>query len=170
MMSLVRALPTYDETTALPGTPPTEVSPAVVDANGHMNVRHYLATLDDAEWVLLEQVGLDAAGSTGGNVFALEQHLTYRREVTAGQQVSVHLRILGRDHRMVHLVSYLVVHDAQEVAASLESLDAYVDHTTRRMSPFPVEVAAGLDRWIADHRALPWTPELSGALALPEPR
>lgn len=166
MMSTVRPLPTYAEASALPSAPAIRVGPETADANGHLNVRHYLATFDDAEWLLFAELGLDESGSSGGNVFALEQLLSYRREVLVGQEVSVHLRVVGHDARMLHVVSYLLNHDTREVAASIEGLEAYVDHTSRRMAPFPDDVAAALDRWAREHAALPWSPVLSGAIAL----
>lgn len=166
MMCTVRALPTYDEAAALPGVPRRPVPAAYGDSNGHMNVRHYLGTFDDAEWELFGPHGLDTEASHGGGLFALEQYLTYRREVLVGAEVSVHLRVVGRDERMLHLVSYLLDHDEGRVAASMEALEAYVDHGTRRLAPFPAPAAAELDRLAAEHRALPWRPDLSGAMAL----
>lgn len=166
MMWSVRALPSYEEALALPSGPRVRVPAEQTDTNGHLNVRHYLGTFDDAEWTLFEDLGLAADGRGGGNVFALEQYLTYRREVLAGAEVSVHVRVVARDERMLHLVTYLVDHGEQHVAASLEGLEAYVDHASRRMAPFPGPVGAALDRWAGEHALLPWTPELSGAMGL----
>lgn len=166
MMRPVRALPSYDEALGLPAGPRRVVPAEHADGNGHLNVRHYLGAFDDAEWELWEGLGLPADGSTGGNVFALEQYLTYRREVLVGAEVSVHVRVVGRDARMLHVVSYLLDHDQRHVAASLEALEAYVDHTTRRMAPLPDEVGTALDGWAAEHAVLPWAPELSGAMGL----
>lgn len=160
----MRPLPSYADVLALPGAPRVRVPSAMADANGHLNVRHYLASFDDAEWVLFTDLGLDEHASSGGNVFALEQLLSYRREVLVGQQISVHLRLVGRGVRMLHLVSYLLNHDTDEVAASMEALEAYVDHATRRLAPFPEAVARALDRRLASHDALPWRPVLSGAI------
>ena len=84
-------------------------------------------------------------------MFALEQFLTYRREVLVGDEVAVHLRLLDREPRMLHLVSYLVNHTRGEVAASMESLEAYVDYGTRRMSPVPRAPRAAARR--ADRRS-----------------
>ncbi|GAB3991112.1 thioesterase family protein [Nocardioides marmoraquaticus] len=162
----MRALPSYEEALALPSGPRLRVPAERVDTNGHLNVRHYLGTFDDAEWTLFEDLGLAADGAGGGNVFALEQYLTYRREVLVGAEVSVHLRVVGRDERMLHLVTYLLDHGERRVAASLEGLEAYVDHGTRRMAAFPDDVAAALNRWASEHAALAWSPELSGAMGL----
>ena len=139
------------------------------DGNGHLNVRHYLGILDDAEWVLFDafDAGNQASEAGIGGMFALEQFLTYRREVLVGDEVAVHIRLLAREPRMLHLVSYLVNHTRSEVAASMESLEAYVDYGTRRMSPFPDAAGMRLDELIAQSTTLPWQPELTGAIALP---
>ncbi len=165
----MRALPTYDEATGLPAAPSRRVPEEYGDGNGHLNVRHYLGILDDAEWIVFDEFGAgnEASEAGIGGMFALEQFLTYRREVLVGDEVAVHLRLLAREPRMLHLVSYLVNRTRGEVAASMESLEAYVDYGTRRMSPFPEAAGLRLDELIAQNAALPWQPELTGAIALP---
>ena len=158
--------PTYDEVGALPCGDRMVVPPEYGDENGHLNVRHYLGILDDAEWVVFEQVGLgsDLAQRGIGGVFALEQHLTYRREVAVGDEVSVGVRLLGRTGRMIHLMSYLANHTHGEVSAAMEALNCYVDLGTRRLTTIPQEQADGLDRVIAEAAAQPWQPMLSGTI------
>lgn len=172
MMGAVRALPDFAEVTQLVAAPRRRVPEELADGNGHMNVRHYLAILDDAEWTTFDafDAGSAAAEAGTGGMFALEQLLTYRHEVLVGAEVQVHLRLLEHDGRMLHLVSYLVDHTHDRVAASMESLEAYVDHSTRRIAPFPDRAVRELDRIVAAHAALDWRPELSGAIALPPRR
>lgn len=164
----MRALPSYDEVLALPSGPRGPVPAAYADSNGHVNVRHHLALYDDAEWAVYEPVDLGESHAEAGlgGVFALEQHLTYRREVLVGEEVSVHLRLLDRTDRLLHLVSYLANHTRAEVAGSMEALEGYVDLRTRRLAVVPERAAAALDAMIAEARALPWQPQLSGSLSL----
>lgn len=164
----MRALPSYDEATALRAAPPVVVPEEYADANGHLNVRHHLALYDDAEWSLFDEFGAGsrAAEEGVGGMFALEQHLTYRREVVVGDEVAVQVRMLARDERSLHLVSYLVNLTRGEVAGSMEALEGYVSYATRRLTPWPATSADVLDGWIARDRALPWRPELSGSLAV----
>ena len=165
----MRALPTYDEATGLPAAPSRRVPEEYGDGNGHLNVRHYLGILDDAEWIVFDEFGAgnEASEAGIGGMFALEQFLTYRREVLVGDEVAVYLRLLAREPRMLHLVSYLVNQTRGEVAASMESLEAYVDYGTRRMAPFPEARVQRLDELITQNETLPWQPELTGAIALP---
>ena len=164
----VRPLPTYDEARALPSAPRLRVPAEHGDGNGHLNVRHYLGTFDDAEWVLFDEFGAGTAASAAGlgGMFALEQLLTYRREVLVGDEVAVHLRLHDRSAKLLHLFSYLVNHTRQEVAAGMEALEGYVDYGTRRLSPFPEPASTRLDALVTANRALPWAPEPSGAMGI----
>jgi acyl-CoA thioester hydrolase len=164
----MRLLPSYDQVLGLPSGPRAPVPEAYADSNGHLNVRHHLALYDDAEWAIYEPVDLGEAHALAGlgGVFALEQHVTYRREVLVGEDVAVHVRLLARAERLLHLVSYLVNHSRREVAGSLEALEGYVDLHTRRLAPIPAPAAAALDTMVADAEALGWRPELSGSMTL----
>lgn len=159
--------PSYDEVLGLPCGDRVVVPPESGDDNGHLNVRHYLGLFDDAEWVVYERLdlGADLARRGVGGIFALEQHLTYRREVEVGDEVSVGIRLVGRSARMIHLVSHLLNHTRREVAARMEALEGYVDLGTRRLAPIPEVQSTALDRLLAEAAALPWQPELSGTMA-----
>ena len=50
------------------------------------------------------------------------------------------------------------------VAATGEFLAAHIDMATRRTADFAPQVAANLDRMLAEHAALDWQPSLSGAI------
>lgn len=166
-VSRARPLPTYAEVLVLPAAPTRIVPAEFGDGNGHLNVRHYLGIFDDAEWALFDAFGAgnDASSAGTGGMFALEQHLTYRREVLVGEEVAVHLRMLDRSDKLVHFVSYLVNHTRREVAASMEALEAYVAYQSRRTSPFSTDAQQVLDGWIADQAAQP-APALSGSISL----
>jgi acyl-CoA thioester hydrolase len=162
----MRELPTYDEIQALPCGAPRIVTDDLADENGHLNVRHYLALYDDAEWVVFGGLGLGdehAAAGLGG-MFALEQHLVYRREVRVGETVTVRLRAVARTPRMLHLVSYLANDTRREVAGSMEAVDAYVEFATRRLGAFPDAGALALDELLIRAESLPWRPQLSGSM------
>jgi len=92
--------------------------------------------------------------------------LSRSRGTMAAAGFSTVPRLLGRTARLLHLVSYLVNHSRGEVAGSMEALEGYVDHGTRRLAPFPDAAAAKLDTLVARDAALPWSPELSGSIRL----
>ncbi len=166
-VSSPRPLPSYDEVLALPAAPTRVVPADFGDGNGHLNVRHYLGIFDDAEWALFDEIGAgnEASAAGTGGMFALEQFLTYRREVLVGDEVAVHLRLLARSEKLIHFVSYLVNHTRREVAASMEALEAYVAYATRRVSPFSPDAQEVLDSWIRQQVELE-PPALTGAISL----
>ena len=141
----MRALPTYDQARMLPQALARTVTEANADANGHMNVRHYVGIFDDAEWAYYDGMGMGyAAAQEGtGGIFMLEQHLTYRREVLVGEETSVDLPGIGSS--------------TAEVA------------TQAAAGRVPDRIVA-LDELIAEAAALDSVPELSGALTLAKSR
>src|SRR5215469_1389399 len=62
------------------------VYPWHLDHMGHMDVRHYIAAFDQASWVLLALLGLDAAyfKRHRRGMAALEQSIQYKSELQAG--------------------------------------------------------------------------------------
>jgi acyl-CoA thioester hydrolase len=166
-VSRAHPLPSYDEVLGLPAPPARTVPAEFGDGNGHLNVRHYLGIFDDAEWALFDAFGAghEASSAGVGGMFALEQHLTYRREVLVGDEVAVHVRMLARSDKLVHFVSYLLNRTRTEVAASMEALEAYVAYDSRRASPFSAQALGVLDGWIAQQARLP-APALSGSISL----
>lgn len=167
-MPRMRTLPTYDDAVLLPGGSRLAVPADYGDLNGHLNVRNYVAIYDDAEWEIFGGMGIgavEAAAGIGG-VFALEQCLTYRREVLVGEEVSSHVRVITRRGALLHAVSYLLNHTRGEVAGSMEALEGWVSFESRRLTPFPDRAAEALDALAAEAAALPWQPQLSGSIRL----
>src|SRR5579885_2690592 len=68
------------------------VYPWHLDAMDHMNVRHYAGAFDQASWVLLASIGLDAAyfRDTSSGMAALEQTIQYKVELRAGDVFEIH--------------------------------------------------------------------------------
>ncbi len=162
-------LPSYADVVALPGSRRRQVPAEFGDANGHMNVRYYLALYDDAEWEIFERMGLGAehARTDRRGMFALEQHLMYAREVDVAAEVSVHMRLLARSAKVLHLVNYLADHTRGQVAGWIEVIDGYADLDTRRLTQFHSGPGrSALDARLAADRALTWPAATSGCLAV----
>src|SRR5689334_23702602 len=82
-----------------------EVLPEWVDYNGHMNVAWYVLAFDHATDALLDWLGLGRAYAESENrsVFVLETHVTYEREVTAGDTLRFRTRLIDHDARRLHV-------------------------------------------------------------------
>jgi hypothetical protein len=48
----------------------------------------------------------------------------------------------------------------------MEEIFLHIDMETRRTAAWPEDVAAALDRRIADDAGLPWEPDVSGSMTL----
>lgn len=159
--------PTYDELAALPPYAVQSVPVAFEDINGHLNIRHYLGIasegLDDA----MLEVGIPKDWlSIGRAVFSAEHHLAYFHELRTGDRVSVRVRMIGRSERAAHVVVYLVDEGRKHVSYVMEEVFLSIDMETRKTTPWTDEVAAGMDKKIAEHAALDGEPHLSGSISL----
>ncbi len=97
--------------------------------------------------------------------FALKKLETFLAEVRVGETVVVRSRVLGRSAKRLHVMHFMVKEEAGVLAATAEILGSHVAMTTRRTSPWPGYLAAGLDRLIAEHSAVGWVAPVSGAIA-----
>ncbi|NKB48942.1 MAG: thioesterase-like protein [Alphaproteobacteria bacterium] len=133
------------------------VDPAWIDYNGHMNLAYYVLAFDHATDAFFDHIGIGAAYLKAHNcsTFTLEAHVTYDRELMAGDPMRFETQLLDHDAKRLHYM-HLMYH-AQEgyLASTNELISLHVDMTQRRSSPMPQSVAATLDQIAASHRALP---------------
>ncbi|GIK30111.1 MAG: thioesterase family protein [Chloroflexi bacterium] len=159
--------PDLAHVTALPLMLRRVVPPEYSDENRHMNVRHYLALFDDAGYPLIEMIGLTpefyARTQRGG--FDLEHHVHYLNEVLIGDTVAVYARLLGRSAKRMHYMLFMVNEARANLAAVFECVNSHADLTVRRTAEWPDEIAAALDRVIAENSALGWAAPVCGVIA-----
>ncbi len=160
--------PTYDQLSALPGFCRQVVPSAFEDANGHLNVRHYLGIASEGLDESLVDVGIlpNWPRVAGQAVFSAEHHLTYLHELHTGDRISVRVVLVGRSSRAVHAVVYLIDETHERLSYVMEEVFLHVEMESRRTSPWPDDVADALDARVAEHRSLGWEPHLSGSLQL----
>ena len=80
------------------------VRPEWIDRNQHMNMGYYLLAFDFATDRFLDWVGLDTDHRHAHAVttFCLEAHVTYHREVRAGDALRFTTLLLGHDAKRLH--------------------------------------------------------------------
>jgi acyl-CoA thioester hydrolase len=163
------AKPTAKQVRQLPALLRATVEPEWIDVNGHMNVRHYLELCATGTSILCyDQIGIDDSyrAERRMGVFTAEHHLTYYSELQLGESLSVHVRVLERSDKVVHMLGLLVddVHD--RLANTLEVTLVHVDMDARTAVPIPDDIATGFDREIAVSDALDWTAPVCGAMGV----
>jgi acyl-CoA thioester hydrolase len=120
------------------------VYPWHCDHMGHMNVMWYVGKFDEASWQLLAMLGLtpsrfrqDATGMA-----AVEQRLEYKRELHAGDVVTIRSAVRRVDEKAISIVHELVNDDTGEVAATTMVVGVHIDALARKARPLPADVRA----------------------------
>lgn len=120
------------------------VYPWHCDHMGHMNVMWYVGKFDEATWHLFTSLGLTPAflrRATRG-MAAVDQQISYRRELTAGDVVAVSTRLLEVRDKALRFAHEMHDEATGELAASTVLTAVHLDLATRRATALPPEVRA----------------------------
>jgi len=155
-MSLPYPLPELDLSAPLDRHRAT-VKPEWIDANGHMNVGYYVIAFDQATDTLSEQLGVawNYVEHRLGMTFVLEAHVTYDREVHAGDPLRVTTQILDHDEKRIHFFHAMYHAEAGWLAATNELMMIHIDFASRRSSPWRAPTLERIATMAAAHRQLP---------------
>lgn len=115
------------------------VYPWHCDHMGHMNVMWYVGKFDEASWQLLAQLGLTRSRCTreGKGAVALEQRIDYRRELHAGDLVTIRSRVLEVNEKTLRISHEMTNDETGELAAVTVILGLYIDTWLRKSCPLP---------------------------------
>lgn len=121
---------------------------------GHMNVMFYVGKFDEASWHLLAAVGITPKHlqETQTGMAGVQQNITYKRELFAGDIVEIRSRILSIANRKMIWVHDLYDAETGELCATCELTGVHIDRTKRRATPFPPEVRSRAQAMIAPHQ------------------
>lgn len=161
--------PSYEELAPLPAYALQPVPTPFEDANGYLNVRHYLGIGSEGLDESLAELGVAWNWPTkeGRACLSAEHHIRYLDGLRTGDRMSVRVRLVGRAERAAHVAVYVLDDTNERVACIFEEILLHVlVEEQRQTAPWPADVAAAMDARIAEHAALPWEPGLSGALVL----
>ncbi len=162
-------LPTYDQVVRLPREfGPLIVPPEFEDANGHMNIRHYLDLGAEAIDIAFRRIGFtdEYRAIRRQGFFTAEHHLKYYAEVHVGHRVSAYFRIVERSDKIIHGMTFLVDDTTETLANTLEVIAPHVDLTTRRVAPFASDIADAVDREIATTDQADWSIPVCGVMGI----
>jgi acyl-CoA thioester hydrolase len=139
------------------------------DYNGHLNMAYYHVLLDRAADECFEEFGLgpDYVKRAGSSYFTLEAHVTYLRELHAGDPVRITTLILDCDARRVHYAQEMFHARDGYRACVGENMVMHVDMKARRSSPFPEEVFASIAAMREAHQGLPVPREVGHRIGIP---
>src|SRR5579863_8294685 len=122
------------------------VYPWQCDHLGHMNVMWYTGKFDEATWNLFASVGITASyiRERKRGMAAVQQNTTYKKELLAGDVVSIHTRVLEVRERLVRFEHRLTQDEEQKIAATTELTAVHLDLESRKAVAFFPEIA---ERW-----------------------
>jgi len=125
------------------------VYPAECDHMGHLNVAQYVAKFDAASWNFFFNLGVtrDAMDEQSYALAAVEQKLSYKRELLPGEVIEIRSRILEVKEKAIRFVHEMIHRQSGEIAASCEYVTVCLDREKRKARPYPEAVqrtASGL--------------------------
>ena len=114
------------------------------DHLGHMNNMWYAGKFDEACWQLLSMLGLTPTrfAQDGTGMAAVEQHIQYKRELKAGDVITVRSEVLEFAGKKIRFRHEMVNGETGEVAAVTTLLGIHMDSVARKACDFPGELLA----------------------------
>lgn len=126
------------------------VYPWHCDHVGHMNVMWYVGKFDEATWSLLLQIGLTPTylREQQRGMAAVQQNISYTRELHAGDVVEVRSRLIEIRDKGVRFVHEMRNVERDEVAATCELTGIHMDRVARKACPLPPAIRAAAERLV----------------------
>lgn len=147
------------------------VRPSWIDHNGHMNMGFYLVVFDFATDAWFHYLGLGEPHRAAQAVttFCLEAHVTYHREVRAGDPLRFTTQLLAWDAKRLHYFHEMYHAADGFLVATNELVSLHVSEATRRAAPMAPEILERLARIQAVHDALPRPAQVGRRMGLGAP-
>jgi acyl-CoA thioester hydrolase len=109
-----------------------------------MNVMWYAGKFDEASWQLLSRLGLTRVclQREGAGMAAVEQLIEYRRELRAGDVVTIRSSILETMDKAIRMRHEMTNDETGDIAAITEIVGVHMDARTRKARSLPSDVRA----------------------------
>ena len=118
------------------------VYPWYCDHIGHMNVMWYVGKFDEANWNLIARIGLTPTylRQSGYGMAAVQQNISYKRELLAGDIIEIRSRVLEVGNKSVRFLHEMRNGETGEIAATCEITGVHMDREARKSATFPEAV------------------------------
>ena len=117
------------------------VYPWQCDHVGHMNIMWYVGKFDEANWNLFAYLR-----QSGRGMAAVQQNITYRRELLAGDIVEVRSRLLEIRDKSIRFLHEMRNAETGEIAAACECVGVHMDRQARKSTPFAAAIRDAASR------------------------
>jgi acyl-CoA thioester hydrolase len=127
------------------------VYPWHCDHIGHMNVMWYVGKFDEANWNLIARIGLTPTylRQTGCGMAAVQQNISYKRELLAGDIIEIWSRVLEMGNKSVRFLHEMRNAETGEIAATCEITGVHMDREARKSTAFPETVRVSAMSYLA---------------------
>jgi acyl-CoA thioester hydrolase len=127
------------------------VYPWQCDHVGHMNIMWYTGKFDEANWNLFARVGLTPTylRESGCGMAGVQQNITYRRELLAGDIVEVKSVLLEIRDKSIRFVHEMRNAETGEITATCEITAVHLDRQARKSIPFSDSIRQSAERNLA---------------------
>jgi acyl-CoA thioester hydrolase len=129
------------------------VYPWQCDHVGHMNIMWYAGKFDEANWNLFARIGLTPTylRESGRGMAAIQQNITFKRELLAGDIVEVKSIVLEVRDKSIRFRHEMRNAETGEVAAGCEIAAVHMDREARKSAAFADAIRRSAER----QRAVP---------------
>jgi acyl-CoA thioester hydrolase len=120
------------------------VYPWHCDHMGHMNVMWYVGKFDEATWNLFAALDITAAYLRDNEraMAAVQQNISYKRELLAGDIVAVRSGLLEIREKVVRFVHEMRNGQTGEISALCVLTGVHMNSATRKSTAFPPAMLA----------------------------
>ncbi|HYM01959.1 MAG TPA: thioesterase family protein [Stellaceae bacterium] len=128
------------------------IYPWQCDHVGHLNVMWYVGKFDEATWNFCAGIGITPAylRTERRGMAAVQQNLTYKRELLAGDIIEIRSRLVELRERSVRFVHEMRNAETGEIAALCEITGVHIDRDIRKSCPLPAEIRSAAEGMLAN--------------------
>ena len=115
------------------------VYPWQCDHVGHMNIMWYVGKFDEANWNFFARLGVTPTylRESGRGMAGVQQNISYKRELFAGDIVEVRSSLLEIKDKSIRFLHEMRNAETGETAATCEITAVHLDREGHKSTPFP---------------------------------
>jgi acyl-CoA thioester hydrolase len=121
------------------------------DHVGHMNIMWYVGKFDEANWNVFAQIGVTPSYIRQGKfgMAGVQQNITYKQELMAGDVIEIRSRILEARDKVVRFIHEMRNAETDQVVAICEITAVHLDRETRKSCELPPAVRRAAEALLA---------------------
>lgn len=146
-----------------------QIEPQWIDYNGHLNMAYYNVIMDRSIDELFAALGMgpDYLRDRNCSSMTAECHIRYIREVHEGDPVQCTIYLIAADEKRLHTFEEMRHATEGWLSATSENMTLHIDMATRRVAPFPPDIAARIAAVMEGHSGVARPEGIGRSIAMP---